>query len=581
MTFRFLANNLAIMLAMGLFYGLLIRNRPRQLIQWQILCGFFFGLAAIVTMTNSFVLRPGAIFDCRSVILSVTGMFAGPVPALIAAVLAALYRIWQGGVGAATGVSVIFSTTAVGLVFYYLRRKYAYLNKLLWLYVFGILVHIVMLLLMLTFPRSIAIEVYKTITLPVLTLYPIGTILLSKIFIDQENRLNAEEQLRAANRQLKEGEAKLKNLLHLFESSLNEIYIFEADTLHFIQANAGARRNIGYTLAELQQLTPLDLKPELTAQTFAEITEPLRCGLKQIVVFETNHQRKDGSTYPVEVHLQMSVLDGRQVFVAFILDITERKKAERQQKRLMRALEAKNRELQDIVYAASHDLKTPLINIAGFANLLSQYCARLRELGQSGNPAVRSLFETDIPEALHFITQGAQKMKSLIDGLLQVARLGTYTPQLSRLDMNNLISSIITTAAFRIQQTGAKVTADNLPPCVGDAGQINRVFTNLLDNALKYANPARPPRIHISGRHHDNQCVYCVEDNGIGICPEHQDKVFELFHRLNPKGIIEGEGLGLTIVRRILNMHNGKVWVESVPGQGSKFFVALPDKEEV
>ncbi|HOK96752.1 MAG TPA: LytS/YhcK type 5TM receptor domain-containing protein, partial [Anaerohalosphaeraceae bacterium] len=349
MTFRFLANNLAIMLAMGLFYGLLIRNRPRQLIQWQILCGFFFGLAAIVTMTNSFVLRPGAIFDCRSVILSVTGMFAGPVPALIAAVLAALYRIWQGGVGAATGVSVIFSTTAVGLVFYYLRRKYAYLNKLLWLYVFGILVHIVMLLLMLTFPRSIAIEVYKTITLPVLTLYPIGTILLSKIFIDQENRLNAEEQLRAANRQLKEGEAKLKNLLHLFESSLNEIYIFEADTLHFIQANAGARRNIGYTLAELQQLTPLDLKPELTAQTFAEITEPLRCGLKQIVVFETNHQRKDGSTYPVEVHLQMSVLDGRQVFVAFILDITERKKAERQQKRLMRALEAKNRELQDIV----------------------------------------------------------------------------------------------------------------------------------------------------------------------------------------------------------------------------------------
>ncbi|HOK95942.1 MAG TPA: ATP-binding protein, partial [Anaerohalosphaeraceae bacterium] len=172
-------------------------------------------------------------------------------------------------------------------------------------------------------------------------------------------------------------------------------------------------------------------------------------------------------------------------------------------------------------------------------------------------------------------------MKSLIDGLLQVARLGTYTPQLSRLDMNNLISSIITTAAFRIQQTGAKVTADNLPPCVGDAGQINRVFTNLLDNALKYADPARPPRIHISGRHHDNQCVYCVEDNGIGICPEHQDKVFELFHRLNPKGIIEGEGLGLTIVRRILNMHNGKVWVESVPGQGSKFFVALPDKEDV
>ncbi len=114
----------------------------------------------------------------------------------------------------------------------------------------------------------------------------------------------------------------------ILENSTDEIYVFDVDTFHFTHVNRGARKNLGYSAAELEQMTPLDLKPEFTAETFAAMIEPLRTGKKTEARFETVHRRKDGSTYPVEVHLQLVIGDSEQVFVAIILDITERKRVE-------------------------------------------------------------------------------------------------------------------------------------------------------------------------------------------------------------------------------------------------------------
>ncbi len=120
------------------------------------------------------------------------------------------------------------------------------------------------------------------------------------------------------------------------------------------------------------------------------------------------------------------------------------------------------------------------------------------------------------------------------------------------------------------------VTIGPLPPCVGDPIAINQVFSNLLDNALKYRDPARPLRVSVSGGMDGGRAVYCVADNGVGIAREEHERIWEIFHRVQPRGAVPGEGLGLSLVRRIVECHGGESWVESAPGEGSRFHIALP-----
>lgn len=141
--------------------------------------------------------------------------------------------------------------------------------------------------------------------------------------------------------------------------------------------------------------------------------------------------------------------------------------------------------------------------------------------------------------------------------------------------MNKLLTAIARALEFQLKEAKVQLNLGRVPPALGDATQTAQVFSNLLDNAIKYLDPVRPGIINIAGRKERERVIYKVEDNGIGIAPEHQEKVFEIFHRLNPS-TGTGEGLGLTIAQRILARQNGKLWVESEPGRGSTFFVSLP-----
>ncbi len=260
----------------------------------------------------------------------------------------------------------------------------------------------------------------------------------------------------------------------------------------------------------------------------------------------------------------------------------DRKRSGQERQRLLKTLAAKNEELQSIVYVASHDLKSPLVNIQGFSGELSKACEQIDEVlhGEEVPADIQKqlapLLDEDIPESIGFIRAGTAKMQALLNGLLEVCRVGSAVLQIQALDMNEIMKYIIASMQYQINDSGAELAVDDLPGCIGDTDHVNQVFSNLLTNAVKYLDPDRKGRIHISGRVEDGESIYCVRDNGLGIAPQHQQKVFEIFHRLEPDGDVKGEGLGLTIALRILERHEGRIWVESEPGKGSKFFVSLP-----
>jgi chemotaxis family two-component system sensor kinase Cph1 len=298
---------------------------------------------------------------------------------------------------------------------------------------------------------------------------------------------------------------------------------------------------------------------------------------------EIKNRAKDGTFYWVDTTIFPFVNEAGQPvqYVAIRTDITQRKADEAELQQFAADLAEKNKELETIVYTVSHDLRSPLVNVQGFGKQLSRACETIRTAAATAHDgavpaaALQQPVEVTIPQALRFINAGVNKMESLLAGLLRYSRLGRVALTIHPLDMNSLLAEILAAMKFQLDEAGAEVRVNLLPGCLGDSAHTSQVFANLLDNTLKYRNPARPLRVVVSGRIADGQAIYTIADNGIGIVTEHQAKVFEIFHRLNPDAT-SGEGLGLTIAQRVLERQKGRIWVESRAEVGSSFFVSLP-----
>jgi light-regulated signal transduction histidine kinase (bacteriophytochrome) len=208
---------------------------------------------------------------------------------------------------------------------------------------------------------------------------------------------------------------------------------------------------------------------------------------------------------------------------------------------------------------ASHDLKEPLRAVSTYVQLLERRYAEL--LDEEGKTFVG------------FAVDGAARMRVLINDLLAFSRIGTRGKALAPVETDVSLGTALKNLALVIQETGAEVKADALPRVMGDGGQLAQVFQNLIGNAIKFCEAA--PVITISATREGNLWRFFVRDNGIGMEPEHCEKVFEVFQRLHTREKYDGTGIGLAVVRKIVERHGGKVRVDSVPGQGSIFSFTL------
>ena len=267
--------------------------------------------------------------------------------------------------------------------------------------------------------------------------------------------------------------------------------------------------------------------------------------------------------------------------MGIIREITKEIRTKMELERLNIELKNKNEELQQVIYVASHDLRSPLVNIIGFSKEISKATEAIHSIMNTENfsPLAKKklspFFEKDINKSLGYILASSSKIDALLSGLLEISRLGQCALNIRGLNMHKLVVDISKSFQYQIKTVNAILKINKLPPGRGDKTQIIQVFSNLLGNAIKYLSPERPGVIKITGERGNGNVLYCVEDNGIGISVEQQKKIFDIFHRVNP-GRKSGEGLGLAIASKILNRHGGKTWVQSEPEKGSKFFVSLP-----
>ncbi len=251
--------------------------------------------------------------------------------------------------------------------------------------------------------------------------------------------------------------------------------------------------------------------------------------------------------------------------------------------KLNEQLKLKNRELEQIIYVTSHDLRSPLVNVQGFVKELVfslNDIVSIIENESEGSLIKKELIEIideDIPESISYITASVQKMDTLLKGLLELSRLGKAPLNIKLVDMSAEIKFALNSYEFQIKEKHIEINIDTLPSAYCDSIQMNQVLSNLIGNAIKYLDPERPGKIDIFASKEKDFNIYSIKDNGIGVSAEYSKKIFEIFYRINSDRN-EGDGLGLSIITKILGRVGGSIWIEDTIDIGAVFSFSLPNK---
>lgn len=279
---------------------------------------------------------------------------------------------------------------------------------------------------------------------------------------------------------------------------------------------------------------------------------------------EIQIRRKDGSEFPAEATLSAVRSDADMIThnVLEFSDITEFLHAQLELIRRTKELSRSNHELEQFAYVASHDLQEPLRMVASYTQLIAQ--------------RYRGKLDADADEFIHYAVDGATRMQAIINDLLTLSRVSTRNTVFSRVDTKLALDKALANLRLIIEETGATIICDSLPVLEADGSQLTQLFQNLIGNAIKFRG-SDSPRVEIGAEQQDGEWAFHVHDNGIGIAPEYFDRIFLMFQRLHTKEEYPGTGIGLTICKKIVERHSGRIWIESEPGKGTTFHFTIPN----
>ena len=359
----------------------------------------------------------------------------------------------------------------------------------------------------------------------------------------------------------KKREQAQAHLAAIVESSDDAIIGVTLDGI-IVSWNRAAEHLYGYTSEEVIGRSTSLLIPTHRAGERANLLERIR-RQEEVEQFETVRVRKDGRE--VQVSLRISpVKDATGSVIgasAIARDITDRKKAEEVLAQRTEELARSNAELQQFASLASHDLQEPLRTVANFAQFLQE--------------RYKGKLDAKADEFIYFMVDAAARMQQLISDLLAYSRVGSHSKDFVPAGCAAILEQALKNLQAAVEESNAQVTHDPLPILKCDPAQIVQVFQNLVANSIKFRS-AQPPHIHVGVERRPSEWVFSVKDNGIGIDPQHAERVFEIFQRLHTRREYPGTGIGLAIAKKIVQRHGGRIWVESKLHLGATFFFTLP-----
>lgn len=399
---------------------------------------------------------------------------------------------------------------------------------------------------------------------------------------DLRNQLNI---IKEAEQKLCDSEEKYRNFI---EYSSDGIVFFNSDGV-ILKWNKAMENITSYSSVEVIGKFVWDIlfdirKNKIIESEKLEKIELIKKGLKnktlQKALQEEEIITKEGFCKTIQVELFPITLNNGFLMGSISRDVTNIKEYQTNIDNLNNDLKLKNKELESIIYVTSHDLRTPLINIQGFTKEIEKHISYLSDYFNKPEKIVSEKtqivkLKNEINDSFRYVFTSVDKIEQLLNGLLKISRLGKAEILKKQVNLTLLFSEIFKNFEYSLKKNNITIELINIKECLGDESLLNQVFSNLIENAIKYVDYSKVKRIiSVKAEKTETYTTITIEDNGLGIDKSQQSLIFEIFYKAGPKS---GDGLGLSIVKKIIEKHNGKLWIESEKNIFTKFHIQLPN----